>query len=81
MRRHFVIVGILVFVLAALIYFGLDSAGLMPVEAHSRLRVCERDRPHLDFIPKAGTLVGVARRAVSRIESIGKSCEQVQPLG
>jgi cytochrome c oxidase subunit 2 len=36
MRRHFVIVGILVFVVAALIYFGLDSAGLMPVEASAQ---------------------------------------------
>jgi cytochrome c oxidase subunit II len=33
MRRHFVIVGILVIVLSILIYYGLDSAGLMPVEA------------------------------------------------
>ena len=36
MRRHFVIVGILVFLVAALIYFGLDSAGLMPVEASAQ---------------------------------------------
>jgi cytochrome c oxidase subunit II len=33
MRRHFVIVGILVIVMAILTYVGLDSAGLMPVEA------------------------------------------------
>jgi cytochrome c oxidase subunit 2 len=33
MRRHFVIVGILVIVVGILIYYGLDSAGLMPVEA------------------------------------------------
>jgi len=33
MRRHFVIVGILVIVMAVLTYIGLDSAGLMPVEA------------------------------------------------
>src|ERR671911_2370620 len=33
MRRHFVIVGILVFVMAILTYVGLDSAGLMPLEA------------------------------------------------
>jgi len=36
MRRHYVIVGILVFVVAILIYLGLDSAGLMPVEASSQ---------------------------------------------
>ena len=36
MRRHFVIVGILVIVLAVLIYIGLDSAGLMPIEASSQ---------------------------------------------
>ena len=36
MRRHFVIVGILVIVVAVLIYIGLDSAGLMPVEASSQ---------------------------------------------
>ena len=36
MRRHFVIVGILVFVLAILIYVGLDSAGLMPVVASAQ---------------------------------------------
>src|SRR5574339_356145 len=36
MRRHFVIVGILVFVLSVLIYIGLDSAGLMPVEASAQ---------------------------------------------
>ena len=33
MRRHFVIVGILVIVMAVLTYVGLDSAGLMPLEA------------------------------------------------
>jgi cytochrome c oxidase subunit II len=33
MRRHYVIVGILIFVLSVLIYIGLDSAGLMPVNA------------------------------------------------
>lgn len=33
MRRHFVIVGILVIVMAILTYIGLDSAGLMPLEA------------------------------------------------
>ena len=36
MRRHFVIVGILVMVLAVLIYLGLDSAGLMPAVASSQ---------------------------------------------
>jgi cytochrome c oxidase subunit 2 len=36
MRRHFVIVGILVFVLAVLIYVGLDSAGLMPAVASAQ---------------------------------------------
>jgi cytochrome c oxidase subunit 2 len=36
MRRHYVIVGILVFVLAVLIYVGLDSVGLMPVEASAQ---------------------------------------------
>ena len=36
MRRHFVIVGILVFAVAILIYIGLDSAGLMPVEASAQ---------------------------------------------
>jgi len=36
MRRHFVIVGILVLLLAVLIYIGLDSAGLMPVEASAQ---------------------------------------------
>ncbi|HUE98233.1 MAG TPA: cytochrome c oxidase subunit II [Anaerolineales bacterium] len=36
MRRHFVIVGILVIVVAVLIYIGLDSAGLMPVEASTQ---------------------------------------------
>jgi cytochrome c oxidase subunit II len=36
MRRHFVIVGILVIVIAVLIYIGLDSAGLMPVEASAQ---------------------------------------------
>jgi cytochrome c oxidase subunit II len=36
MRRHFVIVGILVIVVSVLIYIGLDSAGLMPVEASTQ---------------------------------------------
>jgi cytochrome c oxidase subunit 2 len=36
MRRHYVIVGILVFVLAVLIYVGLDSAGLMPAVASAQ---------------------------------------------
>jgi len=36
--RHFVIVGILVFVMAGLTYFGLESAGLMPVEASDQAR-------------------------------------------
>ena len=36
MRRHYVIVGILVIVLSILIYVGLDSAGLMPVEASAQ---------------------------------------------
>jgi cytochrome c oxidase subunit II len=36
MRRHFVIVGILVIVVGILIYVGLDSAGLMPVEASAQ---------------------------------------------
>jgi cytochrome c oxidase subunit 2 len=36
MRRHFVIVGILVIVMAILTYVGLDSAGLMPVEASAQ---------------------------------------------
>jgi cytochrome c oxidase subunit II len=36
MRRHFVIVGILVLVTSVLIYIGLDSAGLMPVEASAQ---------------------------------------------
>jgi len=36
MQRHFVIVGILVIVMAVLIYIGLDSAGLMPVEASTQ---------------------------------------------
>ena len=36
MRRHFVIVGILVIVMAILTYIGLDSAGLMPVEASAQ---------------------------------------------
>lgn len=36
MQRHFVIVGILVFVLAVLIYVGLDSIGLMPVVASAQ---------------------------------------------
>ena len=34
--RHFVIVGILVIVVAALVYIGLASAGLMPVEASAQ---------------------------------------------
>jgi cytochrome c oxidase subunit 2 len=34
--RHFVIVGILVIITAVLIYIGLDSAGLMPVEASAQ---------------------------------------------
>ena len=36
MRRHFVIVGILTIVLSVLMYFGLDKAGLMPVEASAQ---------------------------------------------
>jgi cytochrome c oxidase subunit II len=36
MRRHYVIVGILVIVMAILTYVGLDSAGLMPVEASAQ---------------------------------------------
>lgn len=36
MQRHFVIVGILVIVMAVLIYFGLNAAGLMPVEASAQ---------------------------------------------
>jgi cytochrome c oxidase subunit 2 len=36
MQRHFVIVGILVIVMAVLIYFGLDSVGLMPVQASTQ---------------------------------------------
>ena len=36
MRRHFVIVGILVILMAILTYIGLDSAGLMPVEASAQ---------------------------------------------
>lgn len=36
MRRHFVVVGILVLVLAILIYIGLDSAGLMPLQASTQ---------------------------------------------
>ena len=36
MRRHFVIVGILIIVMAILTYVGLDSAGLMPVEASAQ---------------------------------------------
>jgi cytochrome c oxidase subunit 2 len=36
MRRHFVIAGILVIVMAVLTYIGLDSAGLMPVEASAQ---------------------------------------------
>jgi cytochrome c oxidase subunit 2 len=34
--RHFVIVGILVIITSVLIYIGLDSAGLMPVEASAQ---------------------------------------------
>lgn len=34
--RHFVIVGILIIVMAVLIYLGLDSVGLMPVEASAQ---------------------------------------------
>ena len=33
MRRHFVIVGILIIVMSILTYVGLDTAGLMPLEA------------------------------------------------
>jgi cytochrome c oxidase subunit 2 len=36
MQRHFVIVGILVIILAVLIYIGLDSVGLMPVQASTQ---------------------------------------------
>jgi len=36
MQRHFVIVGILVIIMAVLTYIGLDSAGLMPVEASAQ---------------------------------------------
>ena len=36
MRRHYVIVGILIFVLAFIIYIGLDSAGLMPAVASAQ---------------------------------------------
>ena len=36
MRRHFVIVGILVIVMTILTYIGLDSAGLMPVQASTQ---------------------------------------------
>lgn len=36
MQRHFVIVGILVIVMAVLIYVGLDSVGLMPVQASTQ---------------------------------------------
>jgi cytochrome c oxidase subunit 2 len=36
MRRHFVIVGILIFVVAILIYIGLDAVGLMPVQASAQ---------------------------------------------
>ena len=36
MRRHFVVVGILVIIMAVLIYVGLDSAGLMPVQASAQ---------------------------------------------
>jgi len=34
--RHFVVVGILIIVMAVLTYVGLDSAGLMPVEASAQ---------------------------------------------
>jgi len=34
--RHFVIVGILVIVVAVLTYFGLDAAGLLPIEASAQ---------------------------------------------
>ena len=34
--RHFVIVGILIIIASVLIYIGLDSAGLMPVEASAQ---------------------------------------------
>src|SRR5574342_1390441 len=33
MRRHFVVVGILVILTTILVYVGMESAGLMPVEA------------------------------------------------
>jgi cytochrome c oxidase subunit 2 len=36
MRRHLVIVGILVIVVSILIYIGLDSAGLMPLQASAQ---------------------------------------------
>jgi len=36
MQRHYVIVGILVIVMAVLTYIGLDSAGLMPLEASTQ---------------------------------------------
>ena len=36
MRRHYVIAGILVIVMSILTYVGLDSAGLMPVEASAQ---------------------------------------------
>ena len=36
MRRHFVIVGILVIVMSILTYVGLDSAGLMPIQASAQ---------------------------------------------
>ena len=36
MRRHFVIVGILVIVMSILTYVGLDAAGLMPVQASAQ---------------------------------------------
>jgi cytochrome c oxidase subunit 2 len=36
MRRHLVIVGILVIVVSVLIYVGLDSAGLMPIQASAQ---------------------------------------------
>jgi cytochrome c oxidase subunit 2 len=38
MRRHYVIVGILVIVLSVLIYIGLDTAGLMPAEASTQAK-------------------------------------------
>lgn len=42
MRRHFVIVGILVIGMAILTYIGLDSAGLMPVEASEQAAEIDR---------------------------------------